>query len=136
MGFDDAVAELDLALPSEPASVGMARRAVERVALKQGANPDDVGLAVSEAVANSVVHAYPEGCSGTIRVQAHCDPSGLLVSVEDDGSGMRLNSTSRGLGVGIALISRLAANASFSSSEDGTRVRMTFETADHGAAVT
>jgi anti-sigma regulatory factor (Ser/Thr protein kinase) len=135
MDPEDASVELDLALPSEPASVGTARRAVEALATEHGADPSDVGLAVSEAVANAVIHAYPSGRAGTIRVLAHCAADGLTVQVEDDGSGMRLNSTSRGLGVGIALISRLATDASFSSSEEGTTVRMTFAAASQGAAV-
>ncbi|HEY8467678.1 MAG TPA: ATP-binding protein [Solirubrobacterales bacterium] len=131
----EAGAELDLTLPSEPASVAVARRAVERVAAAHGFEAGDVGLAVTEAVTNAVLHAYPKGRSGTIRVLAHATPDGLEVEVLDSGSGMRLNSTSRGLGVGIALITRLATDASFSSSERGTRVRMTFAGAAQGAPV-
>lgn len=131
----DGGADLDLPLPSEPASVAVARRAVERVAAEHGYTAGDVGLAVTEAVTNAVLHAYPEGRLGTIRVLAHAAPDGLEVEVTDNGSGMRLNSTSRGLGVGIALITRLADDASFSSSEHGTRVRMTFAGTTQGTPV-
>ena len=59
-----------LDLPCEPASLRAARNAVATVAHQLGAAVDDVKIAVSEAVANVVVHAYRGGSKGLIKVFA------------------------------------------------------------------
>lgn len=120
--------DLDLLLPGDAGSVSEARNAVRLLAREVGASEDDVSLAVSEAVANAVLHAFRGRTAGTVRVQAAPRNGMLLVSVGDDGGGMAHNSQSRGLGVGISLISRLANEVSFRSTGSGTTVLMTFET--------
>ena len=65
-------------------------------------------LAVSEAVTNSVMHAYPQGAAGTIMVRAEVRNAGLEVTVADDGSGLRPNISGGGLGVGIPLIAQVS----------------------------
>ena len=119
-------AELELELPSEPTSVRVARHAVAAVARRIGAPEADVKLAVSEAVSNAVTHAFRDREPGTIMVTARVDRGKLLVTIADDGSGMRPNLESKGLGLGISLITKLAGDVRFDSSDDGLIVSMSF----------
>ena len=118
--------ELDIQLPSEPDSISAARHALGDLARGVGAPANDVRLAVSEAVTNSVLHAYRGTSPGTITITARVDRGRLIVAVADDGSGMRPNLASTGLGLGISLITKLAADVRFDSSDHGTTVSMSF----------
>lgn len=126
--YTAANSELELELPSEPASVSKARSALARVARRLGAREEDVKLAVSEAVSNAVVHAFGEG-SGTITLRAWREQDRLDVLVSDNGGGMMPKVDRAGLGLGISVITRLAAEVRFDSSERGTAVHMSFPTA-------
>ncbi|MCD6015324.1 MAG: ATP-binding protein [Solirubrobacterales bacterium] len=119
-------AELEIELPSEAGSVSTARRALGDLARSVGASESDVKLAVSEAVTNSVLHAFRDRDPGTIKLSAHLDRGLLIVAVGDDGSGMRPNLESAGLGLGISLITKLATDVHFDSTEQGTIVSMSF----------
>ncbi len=118
----------ELKLPAEGDSVSKARRAVSEVASAVGAPEVDVKIAVSEAVGNAVVHAFRERRPGTIVIRAKRERSRLVVTVSDDGEGMRPHLDSPGLGLGISLISKVAEDVHFDSSENGTTVTMSFET--------
>ncbi|MFO7245837.1 MAG: anti-sigma F factor [Thermaerobacter sp.] len=48
---------------------------------------EEIKVAVSEAVTNAVVHAYP-GEPGVVRVRVEVDDRELTVTVEDDGVGI------------------------------------------------
>jgi anti-sigma regulatory factor (Ser/Thr protein kinase) len=98
---------LELELPVDTASVTVARTSTGEFAERAGAAGGDVELAVAEAVANSVLHAYPDRAQGTINVRAELLGDDLVVSVADDGTGMRPNLERRGLGIGLAMIGRL-----------------------------
>jgi anti-sigma regulatory factor (Ser/Thr protein kinase) len=92
--------------PAVPTTVAVVRGAVAAMAEGHGASPervDSVRLAVSEAVTNAVVHAYPEG-SGEVRVTAMAVREQLLVVIEDDGRGIDERTPSPGLGLGLPLI--------------------------------
>jgi serine/threonine-protein kinase RsbW len=119
--------ELRLELPPTADSVGEARRAVGDFATGLGAPDADVRLAVSEAVSNSVTHAFRGREPGTVTIVCRKDPGQLTVTVEDDGGGMRPNLDSPGLGLGIPLITKLASEVRFDSSEGGTTVSMSFQ---------
>jgi serine/threonine-protein kinase RsbW len=67
-----------------------------------------VGIVISEAVTNVVLHAYRDGKSGHVRVQASLQDTVLTLVVADDGVGMAPNADSSGLGLGLALIRSLA----------------------------
>jgi serine/threonine-protein kinase RsbW len=102
------VETLDLKLPASPSSVAEARHELTAYAERCGwYDLWPVKVAVSEAVGNAVVHAYPDGRGGHVRIRAHLDQGRLLVSIEDDGVGMRPRIDSPGLGIGISLIQRL-----------------------------
>jgi serine/threonine-protein kinase RsbW len=118
--------EVRLELPSEPPSVREARDAVAPLAADVGVPVSDVKIAVSEAVSNAVTHAFRDGAKGTISVRARRDGGRLLVIVSDDGTGMRPNLDSPGLGFGISLITQLARDVSFDSSARGLTVSMSF----------
>jgi stage II sporulation protein AB (anti-sigma F factor) len=79
-----------LELLSLPANVGVARNAVATFASQADftlADIDEIRLAVSEAVTNAVVHAYP-GRTGWVRVTARLSEGQLQVEVEDAGIGI------------------------------------------------
>jgi anti-sigma regulatory factor (Ser/Thr protein kinase) len=124
MPIDDR-AQLAISLPPDPASVAQARRAVRDLAEQCGAEIDDVMLAVSEAVTNSIVHAAP-GRRASIKLLA-LDEAGLLtVVVEDRGGGMRTDGASAGLGLGFAVIDQMSETRQTEEVEDGVRLEMTF----------
>jgi anti-sigma regulatory factor (Ser/Thr protein kinase) len=123
----DAPAPLELRLPAAPPSVTEARVAMARYADDVGADQADVELAVAEAVANSVLHAFPGEREGTVTVRATFGGDALVVQVTDDGTGMRPNPEGGGLGLGLALIGRLSASFSVSEpASGGTSLRMSF----------
>ena len=126
-------AELELELRSEPTSVRVARHAVAAVARRAGAPEADVKLAVSEAVSNAVTHAFRDRDPGTIMVRARVERGKLLVTIADNGTGMRPNLDSKGLGLGISLITKLAGDVRFDSSDQGLTVSMSFAADGAGA---
>lgn len=119
-------AEVELDLPPNASSVSRARTALADLARRVGAPEEDVKLAVSEAVGNAVIHAFRGGEAGTISLRAHSKGKRLQVTVADDGSGMRPNLDSPGLGLGLSLITRLALDVHFDSSDRGTTISMSF----------
>jgi anti-sigma regulatory factor (Ser/Thr protein kinase) len=119
--------EVRLELPSEPGSVKRARDAVATLAERVGVPANDVKLAVSEAVSNAVTHAFRDRDAGTIKVRARVERDRLIVVVADDGTGMRPNVDSPGLGFGLSLITQMAGDVRFDSSTDGLTVSMSFE---------
>ncbi len=87
----------------------------------------DVRLAVTEACANVVVHAYPEGHEGPMEVVASMREGSLTVLVRDWGRGIRPRPDSPGLGLGLSLIAALAEQLQLGhNDEEHTEVRMTF----------
>ena len=124
MPIDDR-AQLAISLPPDPPSVAQARRAVRGLAEECGAEPDDVMLAVSEAVTNSIVHAAP-GRRASIRLLALNDGDFLTVVVEDRSGGMQPDGASTGLGLGLAVIDKLSETRQTEEVENGVRLVMTF----------
>jgi anti-sigma regulatory factor (Ser/Thr protein kinase) len=117
---------LELQLQPESASVGMAREAVASYARVCGAPEEDVKLAVSEAVSNAVVHGFRDRKGGNIALKAQTEPGHLLITISDDGIGMTPHLYSPGLGLGIALITRVSDEVQFESTDSGTTVVMRF----------
>jgi anti-sigma regulatory factor (Ser/Thr protein kinase) len=88
----------------------------------------NVRLAVSEAVANAVVHGYRGERTGDVRVVAEAEDSAVKVVVSDDGCGMGPRSDSPGAGLGLPLITEMSESMSVSPGRDGrgTELCMTF----------
>ena len=88
---------------------------------------DAVGIVVSEAVTNAVVHAYREQETvGRVHVSASLDDRGVEVAVDDDGLGMRPRDDSPGVGLGLPLMGDLADRVDISSRRPGTRIAAFF----------
>lgn len=87
----------------------------------------DIRLAVTEACANVVVHAYPDGQEGRMEVVATMAEETLTVLVRDWGCGIGPRPDSPGLGLGLSLIAALAESVQLGQSEQqSTEVQMTF----------
>ena len=88
-----------------------------------------IAIAVTEAVANVIVHAYRDHPSGgDLEVAIRGDERTLEVEVRDRGVGLRPRDDSPGLGLGLGLMAELADVFEISSAEPfGTRVRLCFE---------
>ena len=120
---------LSLALPAVPAGVPSARNAISELCDEleiDGERADDIRLAVTEACANCVRHSHtPEARRPTFVLDAHVEDRALVVVVRDFGGGLqRAAPETRGLGLGLDLIDRLADSAQVSS-RPGGGVRMT-----------
>lgn len=119
-----------LELRADPDCVGDVRAAARGYAERHGASEQtaaDVALAVSEAVTNVVVHAY-DGAPGDLRLVAQRIDDRILIAIEDDGHGLAPNPATQGLGLGLPLIARVAADFQVAPGPQGigTRVLMTF----------
>ena len=97
----------------------------------------DVGVAVSEACTNVVMHAYPDGDDGVFRVSVDRADNEVRVTVSDGGDGMvpRPDGRGRGLGLGLPLIASLADAVDVRPAADGagTVVAMRFSAAGSAA---
>ena len=108
--------------PARPQEVGRLRREVAGYAQKLGAPEsvvDGVRLAVSEALANVVLHAYVGRAPGIMSVEAWSDADDLMVRVCDEGRGLVPRVDSPGLGVGIPLMASVVDDFSVAN-RDGT----------------
>jgi serine/threonine-protein kinase RsbW len=135
--------ELRLWVPASGDSVPVVRQALRSLgdAVAARREPlEDAELAVSEACANAVEHAYPQG-HGTVIVTLRPGEEDLHVSVRDYGVGMPADARGHreGRGFGLPLIEGMAREVHISNSE-GTVVAMAFgmgppevETVDGGA---
>ena len=125
-----------LQLSCIPSNVGVARMAVATFAAGSGFTVPDVEeikVAVSEAVSNAVLHAYPDG-SGEVVVRAFAEGGSLLVEVEDQGIGIRDLAKAREpgfttapdhMGLGFSFMESFMDDLSLESSPGrGTTVRM------------
>jgi serine/threonine-protein kinase RsbW/stage II sporulation protein AB (anti-sigma F factor) len=126
------IERLELRTHATPAAVPGVRRAVVDFAELHGVGiAPDVALAVSEAITNAVLHAYRDGRNGDVRVVACAEPVRLVVVVRDYGCGMSPHPDSPGLGLGLAVIGRLATELNIERPDEGggTRLRMCFTNA-------
>jgi anti-sigma regulatory factor (Ser/Thr protein kinase) len=113
-------------LPATVESVSAARHAVRRFATGLEVDVDAIALAVSEAVANVVTHAYEEGAGGVVDLSVTASPSEVAVVVRDRGHGLQATRPSRGAGFGIEIIRRLAQHVALEDSPSGVALTMRF----------
>jgi stage II sporulation protein AB (anti-sigma F factor) len=127
---------LNESYPAVPESVPLVRRALTAVAAAAGAageRLEEIRLAVSEAVTNAVVHAYRGEKMGQIHVTAAVTAGELWILIGDEGRGMHAGNDSRGLGIGLSLISGLSDDfAIVSRASGGTEVQMRFDIGKSG----
>jgi len=128
----DSEAGLDACFPASAPRVADIRRAVAGLAARCGAAQAilvRIGLAVSEAATNVVMHAYrePGPLHGLIHVKATCRDQLLDVCVRDSGVGMSPRIDSPGLGLGISLMAHEADELEIRlCDEGGTEVHLRF----------
>jgi anti-sigma regulatory factor (Ser/Thr protein kinase) len=118
--------KLEEQLPATVDSVSAARHAVRRFAADLDVDVDGMTLAVSEAVANVVAHAYEDGTRGVIELSATASPFEVAVVVRDRGRGLKPARSSHGAGFGVEIIRRLAQHVAFDDSAAGVALTMRF----------
>ena len=115
--------------PAIETTVPEARRSVARFAAAAGLDGerlDAVRLAVSEAVSNAVIHAYP-GRDGEVHVNAAVTARELQVLVTDSGRGFQAPAETPGLGFGLKLMAEASdVFDAVERAEGGTEVRLVF----------
>jgi anti-sigma regulatory factor (Ser/Thr protein kinase) len=129
---------LDETYQASPLSVADGRARLADFAARAGATPsqvDAVRLAASEALTNSVLHAY-RGGPGLIHVNAAVAADELWILISDDGCGLRASADRPGLGLGLGLISEVSDDfAVLSRANGGTEVWIRFNLATDEAPV-
>jgi anti-sigma regulatory factor (Ser/Thr protein kinase) len=112
---------------ADAAELTSARQLAARFAHAAGASATDVKLAVNEAIANVVDHAYRHGPPGAFELEIYCENGRLCAIVRDEGSGPIPNPDSDGAGLGLKLIEGLTESHTIHARPDrGTEVRMLF----------
>jgi anti-sigma regulatory factor (Ser/Thr protein kinase) len=113
-------------LPATLESVGAARRTVRRFAEPFEVDLDGVVLAVSEAVANAVSHAYGDGVPGEVELSATASRFELKVTVRDHGRGIDPGNLHPGAGFGLTIIRRIAQHVELADTPGGVALTMAF----------
>lgn len=136
IGYADPVVtahSLSQECPAVPQCVADLRCALKHFLAALDASSErcaDIGIAVCEAIGNSVVHAYRFAEEpGLVSLRARAEDDVLEVVVADRGCGMQPRPDSPGLGLGLPLIARLSSTLEIDAVDRdgrGTRVTMTF----------
>jgi anti-sigma regulatory factor (Ser/Thr protein kinase) len=132
-----AGAPFRLKLRATPDAVTKARHELTKVAGEFGADPLAVKVVVSELVGNAVQHAYADGEPGWVLIRARSSPDWLLMTVADDGCGMKPlpEDGCDGLGLGLRLSIKLTAQLHVEATGRGTTVVARFPLPDLDVAV-
>jgi serine/threonine-protein kinase RsbW len=104
------------------------RHAAVDFARRHGADirtAEDIELAISEAVTNSVRYAYRAEEDGTVDLIGTVADGWLEIRVVDNGHGFQ-EGRSGGLGLGLPIISQMAPDLIISQGDRGTTLRMRF----------
>jgi anti-anti-sigma factor len=124
----------ELTLQAEPASAGVIRQTVRRLARGAGmaeAREVDLTVAVGEAVNNVIEHAY-RAAEGTVTVRGVRDAGMVRVTVSDSGTWRSSVRAPDGGGRGLALIRELADSIELERAPGGTSVAIAIRV--HGGA--
>jgi serine/threonine-protein kinase RsbW len=124
-----------LEVPAKPEFLLLARLAATSVGRSAGASEEtiaDLKLAVTEAVANAVRHAYPEDSPGRVTVQLTAADGRLEIAVSDQGRGLAGASLSTEggelaeSGMGLSIIRAVADEVDIGAGPDGRGTRVRF----------
>ncbi|HEY7178437.1 MAG TPA: ATP-binding protein [Gaiella sp.] len=125
-----------LEVPAKPEFLLLARLAATSVGRSAGASEEtiaDLKLAVTEAVANAVRHAYPPDDPGRVTVELVTTPGKLEIAVCDTGKGLggsdhRPSSRPGGneSGMGLSIIRAIADEVDLGEGPDGRGTRVSF----------
>lgn len=122
----DSDERMQIEVPAVPTALGRIRYALRRWLAANAIGDDDsvnILLAVGEASANAVEHAYgPAG--GTVAVGLTRDGDTVVATVRDTGRWRLPRGTNRGRGVGI--MEKCTEAMSVERSDEGTEVRLQF----------
>lgn len=126
-----------LEFPSRPDNVGLARVTVAAFAAQVDPTLeelDDIKGAVSEAVANAIIHGYDNSPDGIVIVEGVLDGDAIEVFVEDSGKGIEnvvqamepeFSTDPERLGLGFSFMQAFMDSVSIDSTPgSGTRVVM------------
>ena len=115
---------LELTLPAEPGSLATMRRALQDWLARSGvddATGYDILVAVGEAAANAVEHAYGPG-SAEFRFEAVLADGEVTLTIRDEGSWRPARGSHRGRG--LSMMKELMEDVQVHSDERGTAVTM------------
>lgn len=88
---------------------------------------DDLQIAVGEACANVVTHAYRDRATGPLDVDVRLGDVAVQVVVRDQGSGLQASTGRSGGGMGLAIMDALSDELVIATpGSTGHEVRMTF----------
>lgn len=127
-----------LILPARASNLGLARVSLASFAAGCGltlSEVDELKLAVSEAVSNVILHAYPDGAEGEVCLFARVQDDVLVIQVSDFGAGISdvdqalqggYSTLEERMGLGFTFMECFADEMSVTSSDgQGTRVVFT-----------
>lgn len=124
-----------LTLPARPESAGIVRHVLGGVVPTWPVGDallHDMRVAVTEACANVVKHAYADAPAGLLEVTGDLVDGHVVIAVRDNGPGVRPRAGGDGLGLGLPLMAALTDSLEFRRAGDGAHeVQMTFP--KHGA---
>jgi anti-sigma regulatory factor (Ser/Thr protein kinase) len=119
-----AAAPLDIRVPAEPTALRRVRNAVRRWCAAVGTTTEvtnDLVVAIGEACANVVEHAYGPG-GGPLSLHLSLDSDALIAVIADEGRWRAARGENRGRGT--ALIHGLTDAVEIDRGEGGTRVTL------------
>lgn len=127
--------EISITMSNHASNIPVARMAVATFALCLNftiSDIEEIKVAVSEAVSNVVLHAYPPG-QGKIHLEAYVEGDELFILVEDSGRGIPdLNKAKEAgfttlpdhMGLGLSFIESFVDELCITTGSEGTKVRM------------
>jgi serine/threonine-protein kinase RsbW len=132
----DGTRSIHLRIPAKPEYITLCRLALTGLAQLRDIGEDtmaDLKLALTEAVSNSVRHAYGDKGSGHVDITYELQPDRLRIQVVDDGNGFDPGETpsfvgeelSEG-GLGIAIIRTIADEFEIESKPGARGSRLRF----------
>lgn len=125
-----SASDFTLSLPARSESVGVVRHVLGGVREAWPVDAelqDDILIAVGEACANVVLHAYADAPAGVLDVRGGTEDGHVVIVIRDTGPGIVPRPQSSGLGMGLPLMAALTERMETGHADDGAHeVRLTF----------